>query len=104
MAEQKQIRKPGKFYYACQTPKEHCLGSAKPECGQKIHPDQGSAYRCTCKYLIKMGFERISAREWRMPQGGILVLDKKCLRGNPGKYDGLIKGVVPRLPSPQVVV
>lgn len=99
----KQGRKPGVRQYACATPKEKCIGNFRSECNQKVHSDEGSAARCTIKYLTSIGYTRISSREWRLPEGGILVLDKKSVRAYPGKYDGLLKGILPRLPSPQVV-
>ena len=103
-ASGKQGRKPGVRYYACGTPKEFCIGALKPECKQKVHMEVAGAKRCTARYLRLQGYTRLSSREWCVGDGPILTLPKGALRAKPGKYDGLIAGIVPRLPAPKVVV
>jgi len=96
----KPLRKPGRHYVLCGTPKEFCRGILKPECQQKIHASQEEAYNCLRKYLYSVGYTRLSRREWLSPEtmgGGILVLDKKFMCASQGKYDGLVKGIITRV-------
>lgn len=80
-------RKP--YAYLCGTPKEHCSG-ALTTCNAgmrgasvtKSHLDPTAAFKCHAKYLVKIGYEQLSPREFRAPDGsGIKVLTKQSRFG-----------------------
>lgn len=74
---------------ACGTPSDECgaplvevnnnlLGQGKP---RKLHADHEEAFNCYCQFLVKTGHIRLGGREFRRPEGGILVLTKRCRYG-----------------------
>jgi hypothetical protein len=86
---------PGKTKHLCGVPSEHCGGSlgqlsagfkAK---GYRVHNSPTEAFRCMGRYLVKIGYEKLSSREFRAPDGsGIRVLTKQSRYGGklrPGK-------------------
>lgn len=66
----------------CGTPKQFCSGSnphmSKSLEGVKVHADSEQAFKCYARYLVKeRGYERIGSREFKPPEGYVLVLNKK---------------------------
>lgn len=80
----------GKTKYLCGTPVENCGGSLgilsngfKGK-GYKLHNSPVEAFRCASRHLVKIGFEKLSSREFRAPDGsGIRVLTKPSRFGSP---------------------
>lgn len=92
------------YGYLCPTPKENCCGSlAKLSAGLdkkgiKKHASPEQAMQCYSKYLVEVcGAEKLSRREFRMPNGGgIMMLSKAhsfggVLRGGKSDEKGSIK-------------
>ena len=80
---------PGKrsTYWLCPTPKEYCQGTicSKPRC--KVHSTPESVRKCQVNYLKKLGYKQLSPREFQLDDGPIMVINKKAMRGHPGKAD-----------------
>lgn len=51
----------------------------------KIHSTPQEAFKCYSQHLERTGHEKISSREFRLPEGGILVLTK------PSRYGGKLR-------------
>jgi hypothetical protein len=76
--------------FLCPTPREHCTGKLvsmnnffthhKPQ-NAKVHGTPQSAFECYCHYLEMTGHVRLSQREYRQPQGGILLLTRQTRFG-----------------------
>ncbi len=79
----------GSYKYLCGTPVDNCGGSiGKLSAGlakgraQKVHNSSEQAFNCHARYLVSEGFEKLSSREFRNPDGsGIRVLTKKSRFG-----------------------
>jgi|SRR5579863_5313385 len=74
--------------YICQTPKDCCNGGKggtsqglNRKNSMKMHSTPQEAFNCYAQYLVSQGYERLSSREFRQPEGGILVLTKPCRYG-----------------------
>lgn len=66
------------------------LGIDRTNKSAKCHATTKEAFDCYASYLVSTGHERLSSREFRQPQGGILVLTKPCRYGakmRKGKND-----------------
>lgn len=73
--------------YWCSVPNNKCTGKVDSSVRSTWHKDKKSMTRCKEAYLKSQGYEKISNREWRCPEGGILVLCK-----NPSKLQRVRKG------------
>lgn len=77
------------YGYMCPTPKDKCCGSGSnlsaslDKKGIKKHGSSEEAFNCYASYLVNhCGCERISAREFKHPNGGgIEVLSRKAKFG-----------------------
>lgn len=72
----------------CQTPREECSGALEitnnifnRTKNAKLHNSPQEAFECFSRYLLSTGHKRVGSREFLQPQGGILVLTKKCRYG-----------------------
>lgn len=74
--------------FLCPTPREHCTGKLvsmnnffnQPK-NAKLHGSPQAAFDCYCRYLELTGHERVGQREYRQPQGGILLLTRQSRFG-----------------------
>lgn len=74
--------------FTCQTPRETCGGALETTNNVfnrtknvKLHNSPEEAFHCFERHLLSTGHVRVGQREFRQPQGGILVLTKKCRYG-----------------------
>ena len=92
--------------YTCGVPKEHCSGSANFVINvislAKVHDSSVEAFNCHAKWLGKLGYKRVGAREFDLGDGSpIRVLTKKSRFGGIlriGKHEktAKTKRLVPR--------
>ncbi len=84
----------GKHKHLCGVPPEMCGGSiAILSAGfkgksLKAHNSPSEAFNCYGRYLTKLGYIKLSSREYKEPDGPIHVLTKKSRFGGhlrPGK-------------------
>ena len=74
--------------YLCPTPREHCTGKTtsmnnffnQPK-NAKLHGTPSAAFDCYVSFLEKTGHQRLAQREFRRPEGGILLLTKRSRFG-----------------------
>lgn len=82
--------------FLCGCPADHCSGSVQPlnasmrqGPARRVHLSPEEAFKCRAGWLISKGYERLSSREFRAPDGsGILVITKPSRFGarmRPGK-------------------
>jgi len=93
------------YAYMCPTPKEHCKGSiaklsaSLEKQGLKKHGTSKDAMNCYCAYLVNvLGCTKISAREYKHPNGPIEVLSRQNkfgvrLRAGKGDDKGSMKAI-----------
>lgn len=72
----------------CGTPIDTCNGSMvtlnaawtpdgnKNKKSGKVHASHEEAFRCYCRHLISIGYERVGKREFALNGGPVLVIDK----------------------------
>jgi len=83
---------------ACQTPKKECTGGLTAVnnnlVGQgsprKLHSSSEEAFQCYSSFLLRNGYTQVGSREFRQPDGGILMLSKRSRYGavmRKGKSD-----------------
>jgi hypothetical protein len=85
----------GKTRFMCGVPHENCGGSLGALSngfkgkGYRLHNSAYEAFKCMGRYLVSQGFEKLSSRAFRNPDGsGIRVLTKQSRYGarmRPGK-------------------
>lgn len=88
--------------FTCNTPVNECRGSfvvAGPGKGKvKYHGDPKQVRRCQARYLEGQGYTRIGQREFRHPDKGVLVLDKRpsppVVTGKGGEKGGRGRAMV----------
>ena len=75
-------------HYLCPTPREFCTGKLtsmnnffNQTKNAKLHGSRDAAFDCFTAYLVRTGHERVAPREYRQPQGGILLLSKRSKFG-----------------------
>lgn len=83
--------------YVCQTPQEFCTGGLcatnngfNRTKNLRMHSSPETAFKCHSQWLVKAGYEKLGSREFRQPEGGILILTKPCRYGGKmrkGKND-----------------
>lgn len=77
------------YRVACQTPEPECgaplcevnaslKGQSRP---RKLHATHEEAFNCFVNHLLRTGHVRTGNREFRQPEGGILVLTKQTRYG-----------------------
>jgi hypothetical protein len=100
-----------KIKVLCSVPEEYCNGTRLVTdqgfhtC--KAHTSHCDAFRCMCAYLVKIGFKRVSSREFVNPEngytrvltrqtkfGGLLVTGKEKTRFMPEKRNVGNRGVI----------
>ena len=74
--------------YLCPTPREVCTGKLTSmnnfynrTKNAKLHGSPQAAFDCYVRYLLLTGHVRVAAREFRQPQGGILLLTRQSRFG-----------------------
>jgi|SRR6185312_4568566 len=94
MAETDSRAGKGKTVHLCGVPSEHCSGGLAQLSnglkgrGLRCHAGPVEAFKCHGNYLVKIGYERISSREYRKEGEPIRVLTKPSRFGakmRPGK-------------------
>lgn len=94
MAESETRTGTGKTVHLCGVPSEFCSGALAQLSnglkgrGHRCHAGPHEAFKCHGNYLVKIGYERLSSREYRKEGEPIRVLTKPCRFGSkmrPGK-------------------
>lgn len=101
MAETSAVKKRG-LQYLCCTPDEYCHG--KPVGDHrgaadktKTHSTVEQVFSCQANYFLKLGYIRLSRREFQAPNGGpIMVLSKKPIRAKAGKENRYMSQLLTR--------
>ena len=78
-------RRPRK--YVCPVPAKYCTSSSKePKSNTGFHGSPESCRACEVKYLLSLGYEKVTNREWLTPdKKNRLILDKTIRVWKPGK-------------------
>ena len=87
--------------YLCGVPARSCRGQVtvmvagmRRRVGDtpKVHSSPQEAFECHAAWLLEQGYQRVSRREFKTPEGPILVLSKPRKFGAPMRLGKTIEG------------